>query len=173
MDIQRETEALSKVPLFSKLEQSKLKLLAFTSELQTYEDGDIVVDEGEAADCAFVIMEGEADIYAKTKAKAKAKANSEAEAEAGVGGGEVVVGTLRANQLLGELGVLTNSPRAATIRARGRLMMLRISGDMFLKLLAENPPVALDVMRQLSGKLVLAHRQYEELQDKLQAIGGS
>ena len=155
MDIQRETEALSKVPLFSKLEQSKLKLLAFTSELQTYEDGDIVVNEGEAADCTFVIMEGEADIYAKTKAD----------------DGEVVVGTLRANQLLGELGVLTSSPRAATIRARGRLMMLRISGDMFLKLLAENPPVALDVMRQLSGKLVLAHRQYEELQDKLQQIG--
>jgi CRP-like cAMP-binding protein len=163
VDIQRETEALSKVPLFSKLEQSKLKLLAFTSELQTYEDGDIVVDEGEAADCAFVILEGEADIYAKTKAKANS--------EAGVGGGEVVVGTLRANQLLGELGVLTSSPRAATIRARGRLMMLRINGDMFLKLLAENPPVALDVMRQLSGKLVLAHRQYEELQDKLQQIG--
>jgi CRP-like cAMP-binding protein len=159
VDIQRETEALGKVPLFSKLEQSKLKLLAFTSELQTYEDGDIVVDEGEAADCAFVIMEGEADIYAKTKAKS------------GGGGGEVVVGTLRANQLLGELGVLTSSPRAATIRARGRLMMLRINGDMFLKLLAENPPVALDVMRQLSGKLVLAHRQYEELQDKLQQIG--
>ena len=157
MDIQRETEALSKVPLFSKLEQSKLKLLAFTSELQTYEDGDVVFDEGEAADCTFVIMEGEADIYSKTKA----------------GGGEVVVGTLRANQLLGELGVLTSSPRAASIRARGRLMMLRISGDMFLKLLAENPPVALDVMRQLSGKLVLAHRQYEELQDKLQQIGDS
>ncbi len=161
MDIQRETEALSKVPLFSKLEQSKLKLLAFTSELQTYEDGDLVVDEGEAADCTFVIMEGEADIYAKTKAKTEA------------GGGEVVVGTLRANQLVGELGVLTSSPRAATIRARGRLMMLRISGDMFLKLLAENPPVALDVMRQLSGKLVLAHRQTEELQDKLQQIGDS
>ena len=157
MDIQRETEALSKVPLFSKLEQSKLKLLAFTSELQTYEDGEVVVNEGEAADCAFVIMDGEADIYAKTKAD----------------GGEVVVGTLRANQLLGELGVLTSSPRSATIRANGRLMMLRISDDMFLKLLAENPPVALDVMRQLSGKLVLAHRQYEELQDKLQQVGGA
>ena len=135
MDIQRETEALSKVPLFSKLEQSKLKLLAFTSELQTYEDGEVVVNEGEAADCTFVILDGEADIYAKTKTDT----------------GEVVVGTLQANQLLGELGVLTSSPRSATIRAKGRLMMLRISGDMFLKLLAENPPVALDVMRQLSG----------------------
>ena len=155
MDIQRETEALSKVPLFSKLEQSKLKLLAFTSELQTYEDSEIVFREGEAADCAFVILDGEADIYANTDS------------------GQVVVGTLKSNQLLGELGVLTNAPRSATIRASGKLMMLRISSDMFLKLLAENPSVALDVMRQLSGKLVLAHRQNEELQDRLQRHGGS
>ena len=157
MDIQRETEALGKVPLFSKLEQSKLKLLAFTSELQTYERGEVVFNQGEAADCTFVVLDGEADIYAKTKSD----------------GGEMVVGTLKANQLLGELGVLTSSPRSATIRAKGRLMMLRISGDMFLKLLAENPPVALDVMRQLSGKLVLAHHQYEELQDKLQQADGA
>ena len=162
MDIQQETEALGKVPLFSKLEQSKLKLLAFTSELQTYEDGEVVFNEGEAADCAFVIMDGEADIYAKTKTD----------------DGQVVVGTLQANQLVGELGVLTSSPRSATILANGRLTMLRISADMFLELLAENPPVALDVMRQLSGKLVLvsdklvlAHRQCEELQDQLQRIG--
>lgn len=153
MDIQRETEALGKVPLFSKLEQSKLKLLAFTSELQTYEEGEVVFNEGDAADCAFVIIDGEADIYANAD------------------GAQVVVGTLQANQLLGELGVLTSSPRSATIHAKGRLMMLRISTDMFLKLLAENPSVALDVMRQLSGKLVLAHRQYEELRVKLQRTG--
>ena len=155
MDIQRETEALGKVPLFSKLEQSKLKLLAFTSELQTYEDGEVVFIEGEAADCAFVIIDGEADIYANAD------------------GAQVVVGTLQANQLLGELGVLTSSPRSATIHAKGKLMMLRISTDMGLKLLAENPSVALDVMRQLSGKLVLAHRQNEELQAKMQRTGES
>lgn len=156
MDIQRETEALSKVPLFSKLEQSKLKLLAFTSELQTFEDGETVFTEGEVADCAYVILDGQADIFAKT----------------GEDGGEIVVGTLQSNQLLGELGVLTTSPRSATIRASGRLMMLRIGTDMFLKLLAENPSVALDVMRQLSSKLVLAHRQYEELQTRMQRNGG-
>lgn len=157
MDIQRETEALSKVPLFSKLDTSKLRLLAFTSELQTYEDGETVFNEGDAADCAYVILDGEADIFAKTSTQE----------------GEVVVGTLQSNQLLGELGVLTSAPRSATIRAKGRLMMLRIGTDMFLKLLAENPSVALDVMRQLSGKLVLAHRQYEELQDKMRRDGAA
>ena len=155
MDIQRETEALGKVPLFSKLEQSKLKLLALTSELKTYEDSEVVFREGEAADCAFVVLDGEADIYANTDS------------------GQVVVGTLKSNQLLGELGVITNSPRSATIRARGKLVTLRISGEKFLKLLAENPSVALDVMRQLSGKLVLAHRRNEELQDKLRLAGDS
>lgn len=150
MDIQRETEVLAKVPLFSKLDQSKLKLLAFTSELQIFEDGEVVVREGDAADCTYVILDGEADIVVRTD------------------GHEIIVGTLKDNQLLGELGVLTKSSRAATVRAKGRAMMLRIGGEMFLKLLAENPSVALDVIRQLSDKLVLAHRQYDELQQKLQ-----
>ena len=152
MDIQRETDALRKVPLFSKLEVSKLKLLAFTSDLLTYDDNEIVFKEGDTADSAYVIIEGEANIHARTER------------------GEVVVGTLKSNQLLGELGVLTSSPRSATIRAKGRLIMLRIGDEMFLKLLAENPQVALDVMRQLSGKLILAHRQTEELQDRLQRL---
>ena len=155
MDINRETDALRKVPLFSKLEPSKLKLLAFTSDLLTYDDSDIVFEKGDIADSAYVILEGQADIHAETER------------------GEVVVGALKANQLLGELGVLTSAPRSATIRAHGRLVMLRIGEEMFLKLLAENPEVALDVMRQLSGKLILAHRQYEELQDRLQQLESS
>lgn len=152
MAIQKEADTLRKVPLFSKLEPSKLKLLAFTSDLLSYEDGELVFEEGDSADCAYVIMEGEADIFARTEA------------------GEVLVGTLKKNQLLGELGVLTSSPRSATIRAKGRLVALRISEELFLKLLGDNPPVALDVMRQLSEKLVLAHRHVEELEDKLHRL---
>lgn len=155
MAIQKEADTLGKVPLFSKLDPSKLKLLAFTSELLTYEDGELVFAEGDSADCAYVIMEGEADIFARTES------------------GEVLVGTLQRNQLLGELGVLMSSPRSATIRAKGRLVALRIGEELFLKLLGDNPQVALDVMRQLSAKLVLAHRHVEELEDKLQRLTGA
>ena len=79
-------------------------------------------------------------------------------------------GVLGINELFGELGVLTNSPRSATIRARGKLVALRITDEMFLKLLAENPEVALDVMRQLSDKLVRSHEQFVGLQKRLQQI---
>ena len=53
--------------MFAKLDASKLKLLAFTSEILTFEDEDIVFHAGDSADCAFVIMEGAGDILTDTE----------------------------------------------------------------------------------------------------------
>ena len=149
MDLTTEAEMLHKVPMFSNLELSKLKLLAFTSELCTFDGGEVLFEAGDAADSAYVIMEGEVEIVVET------------------GAGPVVEGVLGPNELFGELGVLTNSPRSATIRARDGLVALRISDEMFLKLLAENPEAALDVMRQLSDKLVRSQDQFIGLQRQL------
>ncbi len=150
MELLEEVEALKRVPLFAKLEPSKLKLLAFTSESLTFDEGEILFRAGDPADAAYVIMNGQVDILAETEA------------------GEILAGTLKAGQLVGEMAVLTNEPRSATIRAGPDLVAMRIREDMFLKLLAENSEVALDVMRQLSAKLQLAHHQYETLQGQLQ-----
>ena len=150
MDLKTEAEMLRRVPMFSKLEPSKLKLLAFTSQSLAFDDGEVLFKAGDAADSAYVIMEGTVEIVAETEA------------------GDVVEGRLGKNQLFGELAVLTGEPRSATIRASGGLVALRITEEMFLKLLAENPEVALDVMRQLSNKLVASHRQFVEIQSKLQ-----
>ena len=152
MDIQKEAESLRNVPMFTKLDPSKLKLLAFTSQLLQFDDGEVLFRMGDRADCAYVIISGEVEILAETDA------------------GEFVAGTLGKNELVGEMAILTNSPRSATIRARGELVALRIAEDMFLKLLAENSEVALDVMRQLSRKLARSHHQFEELQGRLEKL---
>lgn len=152
MDIQKECDLLRNVPMFAKLDPSKLKLLAFTSQSLHFDDGEVLFSEGDRADSAYVIMSGEVEILATT------------------GGAQFVAGMLGKNQLFGELAVLTKAPRSATIRAKGELVALRISDDIFLKLLAENPEVALDVMRQLSEKLVRSHHQVEELKGTLQKL---
>ncbi len=46
MALLKEAECLRKVPMFTKLDASKLKLLAFTSELLTFEDGEVLFREG-------------------------------------------------------------------------------------------------------------------------------
>ena len=149
LNLNEEAELLRRVPMFAKLDSAKLKLLAFTSESLSYEDGEVLFHRGDPADCAYVIMEGAVDVLSETE------------------GGVVVATTLRANELFGELGVITNETRSATLRARGTLQALRISDEMFLRLLADNSDMALDVMRQLSLKLTRTHRQYEEAQREL------
>ena len=57
------------------------------------------------------------------------------------------------NWLVGELAVFLNEPRTATVRANGELRVLRIDADVFLRIVSENPEVALNVMRILSDKL--------------------
>ncbi len=108
-----------------------------------------MTDVGDDADCAFVIMEGAVDILTDTE------------------NGPIVELTLQQNQLFGELALLNGAPRNATLRAKGKIKVMRITADMFLKLLIENSAMALDVMRQLSNKLAKSHRRVEILQQEL------
>jgi CRP-like cAMP-binding protein len=81
--------------------------------------------------------------------------------------GMVVIGTLTQNQLIGELGLLNNAPRNATLIAKDSLRAMKITGDMFFRILRENSEVALDVIRMLSNKLSRTHAQLETLQKQV------
>ena len=135
--------------MFSKMETSKLKLLAFASEIVTFDNGDVVFNSGDSADFAYVIMQGAVDIVTETDT------------------GPVVTDTLSQNQLIGELGLLNNAPRNATLISKGQLRVMKITGDMFFRMLRENSDVALDVIRMLSDKLSRSHAQVELLQRQI------
>ena len=149
MDLAEETDLLRKIPMFAKMETSKLKLLAFASEMVSFEDGDVVICAGDNADVAYVIMEGAVDVLTDT-------AN-----------GPVVTVTIAENQLIGELGLLNNTPRIATLVANCELKAMKITDEMFFRMLRENPEVALDVIRMLSDKLSKSHAQVESLQKQV------
>lgn len=155
MDLFEEAETLRNVPMFAKLSSSKLKLLAFTSQSLAFEDGEVLFRAGDPADYVYVIMEGQVEILIETDA------------------GEVVAGVLGKNDLVGELAVLTKSPRSATIRAKGRLAALCIRDDIFIKLLSDNPEISLHVIRELSEKLIRTHKHLEEAERELMRRGGS
>ncbi len=152
MTLNTEAGTLRKVPLFAKLDPSRLKLLAFTSQLVSFDDQEILFETGDPSDSAYVIMQGDMEVLTETAQ------------------GYSVAAVLGANDLVGEMGVLTNSPRSATIRARGQATALKIGDELFLSLVAENPSVALCVMCQLSEKIIRTHRQYEVTQSRLQAL---
>ncbi len=154
MDLAEETDLLRKIPMFAKMETSRLKLLAFASEIVSFQHGDIVFNSGDSADYAYVIMDGAVDIITETDS------------------GPVITDTLRQNQLIGELGLLNNTPRIATLIANGDLQAMKITAEMFFRILRENSEVSLDVIRMLSDKLTRSHAQVEALQKQVYQQGG-
>ena len=149
MDLAEETDLLRKIPMFAKMETSKLKLLAFASEIVSFDPGDVVMNIGDSADVAYVIMQGAVDIITETDS------------------GPVVMVTLSENQLIGELGLLNNTPRIATLIANGDLKAMKITDEMFFRMLRENPELSLDVIRMLSDKLTKSHALVEKLQRQI------
>lgn len=135
MSLTEEVEALRRVPLFAKIDPTKLKLLAYTSEKLEYQSGQDLCKQGDAGDAMFIIMSGEADVMIHTPA------------------GEHTVALLGKNSFVGEIAILCDVPRTATVRAKGKLSALRISKELFFKLVGEFPQIAVEIMRELASRL--------------------
>jgi CRP-like cAMP-binding protein len=142
MSLTKDVEVLSNIPLFAKVNPAKLKLLAFTSERLEYLSGDELFHQDDYGDAAYVILEGEADILVDTPRSA------------------IKIATLGKNDIIGEIAMLCDVPRTATVVAQGDLDTLRVSKEGFFHLVTEFPQVGIEVMRALAFKL---HRTTQAL----------
>jgi len=135
MNLNEEVELLKGVPIFAKIEPAKLKLLAFTSERMTFSAEQELCHQGDPGDAMYVILGGVADVLIDTP------------------GGPIRVAELTKNGFVGEIAILCDVPRTATVKARETLTTLKISKDMFYRLVAEFPQMAIEIMRELAHRL--------------------
>ena len=135
MSLIQDVEVLRNIPLFAKVDPTKLKLLAFTSERLQYASGDELFHHGDDGDAAYVILEGQADILVDTPK------------------GAVKVARLGKNDIIGEVAILCDVPRTATVVAHSDLETLRVSKEGFFHLVTQFPQVGIEVMGALATKL--------------------
>ncbi|MBL8782923.1 MAG: cyclic nucleotide-binding domain-containing protein [Alphaproteobacteria bacterium] len=153
MSILTEVELLRRIPLFSNIDTSRLKLLAFTSERLTFENGAILFREGDRGDSAYLILTGKVDI------------------SVGSPNGDVLVASVGANNIVGEMSLLCEIPRSATVTAAEPLDTLRIKKDQFFGLLRDLPQMTLEIMRELALRLNNVNRELSAAHAKLRAAG--
>lgn len=135
MSIHDDVEALRRIPLFTKVEPSKLKLMAFASERASYQPGEILFNQGDLADAAYIILDGTADVMVNTP------------------GGPLKVAEMGRDAFVGEIGILCDIPRTATIIAREPLTTLKITKELFFRMITDFPSIAIEVMRVLAQRL--------------------
>ncbi len=148
MSLNEEVDLLRQIPLFSNIEPSKLKLLAFTSERVTYGPGQTLFQQGDMGDAAYIIMDGDAAILIDTP------------------DGPLTVATMGRNAIIGEIAILCDVPRTATVRAESTLVTLRISKDLFFRLVNEFPQMAVEIMRELARRLEKTTAQLQKAVSK-------
>jgi CRP/FNR family cyclic AMP-dependent transcriptional regulator len=134
---QSNIDLLKSLPLYDGLSEDELREVISELRPVVIADGDSIMRQGEPPDGVYFIVRGEAEVVAKLP-----------------GGGEAPIALVGACSVLGELALITATPRSATVRARGQVDALFIDRRYFQAALAQFRQVAIKMARNLSKVLV-------------------
>lgn len=126
---------LKKVPLFYGLSDRQLKKLANRFVARTFSDGNEIVTQGEKGLGIFIVVSGEAEAIRENKA-----------------GEKISVNTFTSSDFFGELALLHEGTRTATVFARGEVECLALPRWEFIALLKEDAEMAVCVAQELAKR---------------------
>jgi CRP/FNR family transcriptional regulator, cyclic AMP receptor protein len=100
-----------------------------------FAEGQILFREGDPSDGVFRLLSGSVDVIRE------------------LDGDLIVLGTVGAGQFVGEMGVVENRPRSATVRAASEVEAEFLTPTEFLDQIVNSPPGARELIRRLSQRL--------------------
>ena len=124
-------EALKRAPLFEDLSRKELTELARLTDDMDAPAGTVLCQEGRVGREFFVIMEGKVEVTQRGKR----------------------IGSLGSGDFLGEIALIEDSPRTATVTAKTPLRFFVMTRQGFQKVLDSNPGVERKVLRALARRL--------------------
>jgi CRP/FNR family transcriptional regulator, cyclic AMP receptor protein len=128
---QRKSDLLREIPLFKDCSREELELLAALADELALPAGRVLMREGEVGRELVVLVEGDVDITQGGKR----------------------VATRSGNDFIGELALVTQKPRSATVTATTALRVLVVSAHDFDRLIDEAPSIAVKVLRAVADRL--------------------
>ncbi len=150
--LQDEVDLLRAIPVLASMPANKLKLLAFASDRVSYGAGDVLFEQGDDADAAYIVIRGSADVLVNT-------AN-----------GSTKVAELGVNSFVGDMAILSDMPRTATVKAAAPLDTLRIRKDHMLDMMKDSPVLAMAVLRELIERLAKTTADLTEARSEIERL---
>jgi CRP/FNR family transcriptional regulator, cyclic AMP receptor protein len=127
---------LRNVPLFSALPEQQLALLTSVVSRKSFPRGATIIAKDDVTESLYVVISGRLKVMMSDEE-----------------GREVILAILGPNEFFGEMGLLDDSPRSASVVALEACEMLSLSKRDFKKCLAENFEMTMTVMRGLVKRL--------------------
>ena len=135
MGLEDDIGKLARIPAFAVIEPEALRLIAFSAETRILRAGDVLFRRDEASNDGFVVLAGSIAMDAS-------------------GDGAATARIIRPPALIGDLALLAQTRRPATAIAREPSTVLRISRQLFHRVLREFPDSAERLQQSLSARLL-------------------
>lgn len=140
--------SLRRIRIFAEMGDQQLESFLQYLEIVEYRPFGSVVKKGEPGDAMFLILEGELRAFVM------------------IDGKETTLATMKAGEFFGEISLLDQGPRSATVLANADSVVLKFSAESFRHMLREAPALAAPFLYALSRGIVsrvrLLTRKYED-----------
>ncbi|PJF39843.1 MAG: hypothetical protein CUN55_13485 [Phototrophicales bacterium] len=142
---------------FPNLSSEAVEQLLKLSHSHTYPPGTILCQEGAYEDTFYLIQEGTVEILKQFDVAGTER--------------ERLLRTLGKGEFFGEMAIIVNGPRVATVRTLTATTVLEIDRQALMDILAANPTLALDIVRETIDRLRVNDRlQLEEMRAAYEAL---
>lgn len=128
-------EFLRKVALFSCLTEAQSDAIARIMSERWEPDGHYICRQGQSGHEAYIVYRGVVEVVLEKEDR------------------EEIVYVARQGDCLGEMAIMGNMPRTASLRTRGNVRLLVIHGEDFLSLLRQHPDMSIELMKILANRL--------------------
>ena len=147
-DLIDRTLEMGKIPLFEGLPVHALLTIAASTAMRQFPEGELVIREGDPGDALYLVRTGLLGVIK------------------GLGTGrERRITSLGPGDFVGEMALLSQQPRSASVQTESEAMLLTIGAKEFKEIFQEYPIIPIHICRELA-------RRIQELHDQLKALEG-
>ena len=130
------------IPIFSRLKDKELMGIEQYMKILEVIPGEIIFKEGERGDYVCFVVEGSLDVLKKTES-----------------GESIVISTLAKGRSIGEMAIIDDLPRSATVKAKYKSTLLTLSRESFDYILTKHPDIGVKILKGLASLLCMNLRK--------------
>ncbi len=136
---------LKSAPLFAGLDSEELAALATIALEKEYESGEVIFEQDQPAHHLYILIRGKVEVIHRAESV------------------DYPIATLGEKECFGEMAILDDQPRSATIQTLEPTTVLKIDRESFRELIYERPQIAFAIFKILSNRLRLRNLEVEHV----------
>ena len=134
------------IPMFDKIKSDDLIVLARHMNFMDFEPKEVIFSEGDKGDFVCFVTKGTLEVFKKNEK-----------------GKDVVIAALGKGRSLGEMSIIDDFPRSATVRSKTKSTLLILTRKGFEQLLEQYPQIGIKMIKGLAKLLSMNLRKTSSL----------